>query len=285
MPIDYAKARALRTAGRCYSYDEKTSALYALGIGLASDPLDRRELRFVYGKDMVTMPTMATVVAWGCDALAETGIDFAKVVQGEQRLTIHRPLPSAAEIVAGWQVDEIVDKGPGRGALIVHSFDLRLAETGEPLATLGRTTFARGDGGFGGPAVAGPEPHPIPERPCDRELEIPVQADQALIYMLSGDTNPLHVDPEVAEAAGFPVPILHGLCTYGIACRAVLSAYTGLDPTPLRQFDVRFSSPVYPGDTIRFRMWRDGAVVSFEADISSRDVVVLRNGKAVLDAP
>lgn len=284
MAIDYARAIQLKTTGRRFRYTERDTILYALGLGFGGDPLDPRELRFVYEKDLRTMPTMATVVAWGADALAETGVDFSKLVQGEQRLTVHRPLPASGEVIADWEVKEIVDKGPGKGALIFHEFQIRDAASGAMLATLGRTSFARGDGGFGGPTHGGPEPHELPSRAPDDITAITVPCSLALIYRLSGDLNPLHADPQVARAAGFPRPILHGLATYGLACRAVLETWTDLDPEPLRQFDVRFSSPVYPGDTILLRMWRDGEIVSFDAQVPDRDVTVLKNGRAVLAA-
>lgn len=282
MAIDYEHALSLKTSGRRFRYSTRDTILYALGLGFGDNPEDPRELRFVYEKHLHAMPTMATVVAWGADALAETGVDFSKLVQGEQRLTLYAPLPVAGEVTADWEVKEIVDKGAGRGALIIHEFRIRDAANGALLALLGRTSFARGDGGFGGPSEGGPAPHPIPDRAPDRELAIVVARNQALIYRLSGDDNPLHVDPEVARLMGFPKPLLHGLATYGVACRAVLNAWTGFDPAPLRAFDVRFSAPVFPGDEIHFRMWKDGDVVSFEASVPARNATVLRNGRAVL---
>jgi acyl dehydratase len=282
MPIDYPRALALKTTGRRFRYGTRGTILYALGLGFGSNPDDPRELRFVYEKDLLAVPTMATIVAWGADTLAETGVDFARLVQGEQRLTVHGPLPPAGEVVADWQVKDIVDKGAGRGALIIHEFEIRDAASGAPLATVGRTSFARGDGGFGGPATGGPTPHPIPDRPPDRSCQVSIAGNQALIYRLSGDDNPLHADPEVARRAGFPGPILHGLATYGVGCRAVLQTWADLDPGRLRAFDVRFSAPVFPGDDILFRMWRDDDTISFEAHVPARDSVVLRNGRAVL---
>jgi acyl dehydratase len=282
MPIDYEKAVQLKTRGRRFTYGQRETMLYALGLGFGADPLDVKQLRFVYEKDLRVVPTMATIVAWGSDALEETGIDFTKLVQGEQRLTVHNPLPPSGEIVADWDVREIVDKGPGKGALVIHEYTLRDGATGTLLATLGRTSFARGDGGFGGPTQGGPQPHEVPEREPDRSIDLPIPPGLALIYRLSGDLNPLHADPAVAAKAGFDRPILHGLATYGIACRGILEAWTDLDPAPLRQFDVRFSSPVFPGDTMRLRMWRNDNVVSFEGVVPERGATVLKNGRAVL---
>jgi acyl dehydratase len=144
------------------------------------------------------------------------------------------------------------------------------------------TAFARGDGGFGGPKEGAPEPHAVPDRAPDLVHEAATRPDQAFLYALSGDRNPLHRDPNVARMAGFPRPILHGLCTYGIACRSVLSAVCDYDPARITGFDVRFSAPVFPGETIVTEMWVDGAIVSFRSKVKERDVVCLNNGKCTL---
>jgi acyl dehydratase len=178
-----------------------------------------------------------------------------------------------------------LDKGPGKGAVLVGETVLRDKASGEKLVTLISSTFARADGGFGGPNEGGPEPHVVPTRAPDTEVAIKTNPNQALIYRLSGDRNPLHADPNFAKAAGFDRPILHGLCTYGVTCRAVLSAYCGFDPTLIRGHDVRFSAPVFPGETIVTRMWKDGNIVSFEASVAERPgVTVIKNGKCTLAA-
>jgi acyl dehydratase len=152
--------------------------------------------------------------------------------------------------------------------------------TGERIATATQTTFCRGDGGFGGPPREAPPVHAIPERPPDHVCDLTTRPETALIYRLSGDPNPLHVDPAVAKAAGFPRPILHGLATFGIAGHAILKTVCGYDPARLTAIAGRFSAPVFPGDTIRTELWRDGAVVSFRARVVERDVVALNNGRA-----
>jgi acyl dehydratase len=149
------------------------------------------------------------------------------------------------------------------------------------LATLTRTAFARADGGFGGP----PDTRAItvaPERQPDVTIELPTRRDQALLYRLCGDRNALHADPAVARAAGFETPILHGLCTYGMACRAVLQAFCDYDPACIREFSVRFSAPVFPGDLLTVDLWRDARDVWFEVGVRARDVKVIRNGRATL---
>src|SRR5690349_15308471 len=190
-------------------------------------------------------------------------------------------MPGAAGSLADERITGAFDKGE-KGAIVIIEKTLRLKETGEKLCTLSATTVARGDGGFGGPKEGAPEPHPLPARAPDFVQPCDTRPDQAFLYALSGDRNPLHRDPKVAKLAGFPRPILHGLCSYGTACRAVISTICKYDPTKLTSFDVRFSSPVYPGETIVTEMWVDGSVVSFRSKLKERDVVVLNNGKCTL---
>jgi acyl dehydratase len=166
--------------------------------------------------------------------------------------------------------------------VIYSETKVRSAADGQPMYTLLSTTFARGDGGFGGPAGSGPEPHTIPSRKPDLTHTVETRKDQALLYRLNGDRNPLHSDPELAKRVGFPVPILHGLCTYGNACRAILTAVCKYDHTKIAGFDVRFSSPVYPGESIATDIWVDGKTVSFRCRVPERDVTVINNGKCTL---
>lgn len=154
--------------------------------------------------------------------------------------------------------------------------------SGDVLAVMLSTIFARADGGFGGPAGSGPAPHALPDRAPDKSLDLKTRPDQALLYALSGDRNPLHRDPDVAAAAGFPQPILHGLCTYGHAVRAVVTSMLDHDPDGIREIEGRFSAPVYPGETIRTEMWRDGNVISFRCFVTERDLLVINNGKVVV---
>ncbi|MDE2352918.1 MAG: MaoC family dehydratase, partial [Alphaproteobacteria bacterium] len=193
-----------------------------------------------------------------------------------------RALPPEGELIADSRVTEAYDKGAGKGAVVYTETRVRSAADGEAMFTLGSTTFARGDGGFGGPKEGAPAPHALPDRAPDLVHECDTRVDQALLYALSGDRNPLHRDPNVAKMAGFPRPILHGLCTYGTACRAVISTVCRYDATKITGFDVRFSAPVFPGETIVTEMWVDGPVISFRSKVKERDVVVLNNGKCTL---
>jgi len=265
-----------------HSYTTRDSALYALGVGLGFDPLDEAQLRFVYEADMLALPTMAVVLAYPGFWLKEpwTGVDWVKVLHGEQGLRIHRPLPAAATVVGRTRVTGIVDKGDGRGALIYSEREVVDKASGEPLCTLTMTAIARGDGGCGGTSGSTKPVHRLPERAPDDTCDLPTLPQAALIYRLSGDFNPLHADPAVARAAGFKAPILHGLATLGVAGHALLRQRCGYDPVRLRSLDLRFSAPVYPGETLRTEMWRDGEVVSFRTWALERDVVVLDSGRA-----
>ena len=175
------------------------------------------------------------------------------------------------------RIVEIVDKGEGKGALVYSERQVTDKATGELLATLTQTTFCRG---FGGPKRDTPPAHPLPERAPDLVCVLPTRPEMALIYRLSGDVNPLHAEPEFARAAGFPRPILHGLATFGVAGHALLKSVCGYDPARLTAISGRFSAPVFPGETIRTEIWREGGVVSFRARVVERDVVTVNNGRA-----
>jgi acyl dehydratase len=203
------------------------------------------------------------------------------VVDGERDITFHRPLAAVANLVVDSRVLAVFDKGKDKGAVIRHQTVLK-NEKGEELATLVASRFARGDGGFGGPSEGQPEPHKVPARSPDKSIDISTRADQALIYRLCGDRNPLHSDPEFARHAGFPRPILHGMCTFGITCRGILQTYADYDPAAFKQHAARFSSPVFPGETVTLDLWKDGNVISFEARVKARNVAVIKSGKTVL---
>ena len=294
MPIFYPDILDQKTAARTFTYGDKDVMLYALGVGMGRDPMNETELPFVYEKGLKVIPTAATVLASaggrparGADETPPkpghrpSQINFLMVVHGEQKVELHRPLPASGTFTAQGRTIGAFDKGKDKGAVIVNE-TVWTDEAGEKVATLTGSTFARGDGGFGGPTEGQPEPHAIPSRKADLSVDIPTREDQALLYRLNGDRNPLHSDPDVAKRAGFPRPILHGLCTYGITCRAVLQAITGFDPDQIMSHQARFSAPVFPGDTITVDLWKDGTVISFEARVAARNATVIKNGKTVL---
>ncbi len=282
MTIVYDKLRALDIPEVVQTYTEKDAILYALGLGLGHDPLNADALPFVYEPAFKVLPTFAVVLGWpGFWARdLDTGIDWVKLVAGEQGLTLHRPLQPRGTVVGKTRVTEIIDKGPGKGALVYSERVVTDQATGERIATATQTTFCRGDGGFGGPPREAPPVHALPERAPDQICDLATRPETALIYRLSGDPNPLHVDPAVAMAAGFPRPILHGLATFGVAGHAILKTVCGYDPARLTAIAGRFSAPVFPGETIRTEIWRDGSLVSFRARVVERDVIALNNGRA-----
>ncbi|MHB0773008.1 MaoC family dehydratase [Bradyrhizobium sp. 1.29L] len=285
MPIKYEELMALKKFGQEYSYTERDVMLYAYGIGMGADPLDERELAFVNDatatpRPLKVVPTFASVAALGA-APGEMNINRVMSVDGERDITFHKPLSTLAHVVADSSVLAVFDKGKDKGAVIRYQTALKDTE-GDLLATLVISRFARGDGGFGGPSGCQAKPHQVPTRAADRTIDITTRPDQALVYRLCGDRNPLHSDPEFARRAGFPKPILHGMCTYGITCRAILQTYADHDPTAFRRHAARFSSPVYPGETLTVEMWKDGNLISFEAKVRARGATVVSNGMAIL---
>jgi acyl dehydratase len=294
MPIYYPDILDQRTAARTFTYGDKDVMLYALGIGLGADPMGEKELPFVYESGLKVVPTAATVLTGANSRPAEgrpapqlpaghrqSQMNFVMMVHGEQKVELHKPLPTSGTFTAEGRTIGAWDKGEGKGAVVMNE-TVWTDEKGEKAATLTMSMFYRGDGGFGGPTEGQPEPHAVPTRSPDVSVDISTRPDQALLYRLNGDRNPLHSDPEFARRAGFPRPILHGLCTYGLTCRAVLQAITDYDPDQILSHQVRFSSPVFPGETIALDLWRDGKQISFEAKVKERGVTVIRNGLTVL---
>jgi len=212
----------------------------------------------------------------------ESTVDYTKVLHGEQYLTLHRPLPAAGKVVGRGRIVDLLDKGRDKGAVLYAERTILDKASGAPIATLTSAAVLRGDGGFGGKSGPQPEPHKLPEGSPKTHVDIKTHLNSALIYRLSGDWNPLHANPKVAAAGGFKTPILHGLCTYGVAGRALVKACCGGDPARLKSMQVRFSAPVFPGETIRTEMWPDGNRVSFRARVVERDLVVLNNGLATV---
>ncbi|MEM1274366.1 MAG: MaoC/PaaZ C-terminal domain-containing protein [Pseudomonadota bacterium] len=268
-----------------HRYTDHDCILYALGLGLG-DPEDKRHLSAVYegSDDFAALPSFVNVLGmpsfWAKDP--STGITWQKIVHGEHAYTLHAPLPPHAEIVGRTRLTGLVDKGEGKGALIYTERDVSSAD-GRRLATVKSTLFARADGGFGGPQGPLKTVHALPERAPDVYFDFGTSKRAALIYRLSGDKNPLHADPDIAAKVGFERPILHGLCTMGIAAWSIPMALRDGDFAALTHQEVRFSAPVYPGETIRTEIWEDGDVISFRARVLERDVIVLSNGRARLN--
>lgn len=256
---------------------KRDAALYALSCGLGADPMDENQLDFVdYHREIKILPSMPVVLAnrSGFMADAQTGINFVQVVHGEQSVEIFAPIPTGVEITGRTTITSIVDKGAGRGAVMTMERDIFGAED----TLLARTTagvFLRGNGGFGGSAGTAEPRHRVPESPPDITITLPTRPEQALYYRFNGDDNPLHASPKFAARAGFPRPILHGLCTFGVVTHALIKALGNYDPASLKSFGCRFSSPIFPGETIQTEIWTSGAL---RARAVERDVVIVGHG-------
>lgn len=263
------------------AYSRRDTMLYALGLGYGHQPTDEAELRYVYEADLIAAPTYPVVLGnpgpWMTDP--RTGIEWVKSLHGEQGLRVYKPLPVEGTVVGRNRVVGVIDKGEGRGALLMLERDVIDQATGEICATRTSTSFLRGDGGCGAPPMEQKKPHALPERAPDLTHDVYSRPEAALIYRLSGDYNPVHADPKVAAKAGFARPILHGLCTYGMIGRALVTTICDGDPTRLREAGGRFSAPVYPGETISVDVWKEGAGrYGFRARVAERNVVVFNNG-------
>ncbi len=285
MALDYDDLMATSVVDLEHSYRDVHTMLYAVSVGMGRDAVNPAELPYVYeqGEPLRTMPSMATVLVPDMFP-PDLGWDFSQVLHVEQRLELYRPLPPSGDLLINKRIAAAYDRGPTHGALVLFEAEARLAKDETALFTIGNTIMARADGGFGGPRGKGPTAHRVPRRDPDLSCDLDTRSDQALLYRLNNDRNPLHADPELAQRVGYPVPILHGLCSYGVACHAILKTICNYDFTLIRGMDARFSSPVLPGDTITTDMWQEGNVVSFQCSVKDRDVVVIRNGKCTLAA-
>lgn len=282
MPLNPDKLLSLKVPDVEQTYGPKDCILYALGLGLGQDPVNADELAFVYEKNLKVLPTYALVQGYSPFWLrdADFGLTWTHVVHGEQGLVLHRPVAPQGTVIGCNRIVDVVDKGEGKGALIYSERKVSDKATGALLATLTQTTFCRGDGGFGGPQRETPPPHALPQRAPDLTCDLSTRPEMALIYRLSGDVNPLHVDPDFARAGGFPRPILHGLATFGVAGHALLKSVCNYQQERLTAMAGRFSAPVFPGETIRTEIWRDDGIVSFCARVVERDVIAINNGRA-----
>ena len=262
-------------------YDPRDAILYALGVGTGlSDKID--ETSFLFERDLQVLPTMALVLGtpgfWPMDP--GSGLDWLNILHGEQRLKIFEPLDAFGTMIGETKVTDIADKGPGNAALVRAVKELR-TPSGLLVAEASETWVARGAGGFGGERnlLGNPLP-PVPPRNPEFEAVLPTSLSQGATYRLSGDRNPLHIDPDIAQRAGFDRPILHGLSTMGLVGRALVHACCGGIAKNLHEIGGRFTAPVYPGDTIRTHIWQDNDIIQFRAEVIERGEVVVANGLA-----
>lgn len=294
MAIDYHYLKSKHFPPVRQSYEERDTMLYALTLGLGNAPLDAAAFPYVYEGavgGLKVLPTQAVVLGypgfWAGNK--DTGINALKLLHGEQRMQLHAPLPASGTVVGLNRITHLIDKGADRGAIMVTERTLK-AEDGNTLATIQQVTFLKGDGGFSQLGAGQPSDKPLPSlQPTPEEIAPDyvdtwkIRPEAALLYRLMGDFNPLHADPAVAEKSGFDRPILHGLATYGIAAFAVIRQCTHLVGETLVAFDVRFSAPVFPGETLQTEIWRVPHAENeflLKARVLERDQLVLTHGRA-----
>ena len=284
MPTTLDQLMALRQDQVATSFTERDTMLYALAIGMGRDPMDETELSYVYERrgDLRAVPSQAVTVARH-NLIFDCGLNLDKTLHGEQVLTLHRPLPPAAEVVADHRVVNVFDKGPAKG-LLIEAETRAYTRDGVPLFDIYNLYFARADGGIGSSGGTQRAPHPMPQRAPDLTRRTTTQTGQGLLYRLTGDRNPIHADPKVAREAGFERPILHGSCTLAIACREVLAGVCDYDANRMQTFGTRFTAPVIPGEVIETDIWVDGDQVSFRCRVPERGVTVLDHGQCRIAA-
>jgi acyl dehydratase len=277
MPIDPKQALGRELGEGKYSYTKDQVILYHLGVGAGNPPTDKNELEYCYEKNLKVLPSFGVIPTFG--AMGGLGnvpglkFNFAMLLHGEQDLQIHQPIPPEATLTNRGKVAELWDKG--KACLCVLQVD-STDESGRPLFTNRFGLFLRGEGGFGG--ESGPKAGNLPpERAPDGVIESRTLPQQALLYRLSGDKNPLHADPEFAKLGGFDRPIIHGLCSYGIVCKAVVDEVLGGDVTKVARYQARFAGVGFPGETYLTSFWRDGQKILIQAKSKERDAVIIAN--------
>ncbi len=282
--MDLERLKSFRLPPLEHRYSEKDTILYALGLGYGDSPADSSQLRFVYEDNLQAVPSLCNVLAhpgfWV--RRPELGFDWIRLLHGEQAFEIDRPLPPQGAVRGVYDIVSVEDKGKGKGAIMHVVKQLFDVASSERLASVTSVYMLRGDGGFGGFGTPPAPPDPLPDAVPDRAVDIASLPQSALIYRLSGDLNPIHADPVAAAKAGFPRPILHGLCTMGMATRAIVDSLAAGDPACLKALSVRFSKPVFPGETLRMEIFTTATGARFRARVLERDVIVLDRGSATV---
>ena len=277
MPVDPTKAVGFELPERKGEWNQDDVILYHLGIGAGVPPTDPNELAYTYEENLKVLPSYGVIPVSGAltsmAGIPGVDINFAMVLHGEQDLEIKKTIPPQAKVVHRSRVADIFDKG--KAALIILEVETG-EEGGDPLFVNRISIFARGEGGFGG--ESGPKAgNQAPDRAPDYQKESTTLPQQALLYRLNGDKNPLHADPEYAKMGGFDTPILHGLCSYGVVCKAVVDTVFDGDTTKVGRYQARFAGVVFPGETIVTSMWKEGDKILVEAKTKERDTPVISN--------
>jgi len=277
MPIDPKQALGRELGEGRYSYTRDQVILYHLGVGAGNPPTDKNELEYCYEKNLKVLPSFGVIPTFGAmgglGSVPGLKFNYALLLHGEQDLVIHQPIPPEAKVANRAKVAELWDKG--KACLCVLQVDTS-DESGRPLFTNRFGLFLRGEGGFGG--EPGPKAGNVaPERAPDGVIESRSLPQQALLYRLSGDKNPLHADPEFAKMGGFDRPILHGLCSYGIVCKAVVDGVLGGDVSKVARYQARFAGVAFPGETYHVSWWREGKQILIQAKSKERDAAIISN--------
>ncbi|MGH0033428.1 MAG: MaoC/PaaZ C-terminal domain-containing protein [Myxococcota bacterium] len=278
MPIDPSKALGAELGAGEASWTQDDVILYHLGVGAGNPPTDANELEYTYEKNLKVLPSYGVIPVFsslgGLGQVEGLEFNFALLLHGEQDIQIHKPLPTHATVVSSGKVAELWDKG--KACLCVLEVETREKESGDALFTNRFGIFLRGEGGFGG--EKGPEAgNAPPEREPDGVIERASLPQQALLYRLSGDKNPLHADPEFAKMGGFDKPITHGLCSYGIVCKAVVDEVLGGDVTKVARYQARFRGVAFPGETYVVKYWKEGDQIIVEASSKERGAPIISN--------
>ncbi len=282
MPIDRDLAMSATFPEGSGGWKNDDVIMYALGVGAGNPQTDPGELEYTYEKNLKVLPSFPTVVnaGGGANIFGTPGLKFnpALMLHGEQDVEIHQTLPPEAKVTSTARIADIFDKG--KAALMIMEIATK-DESGAPMYTTRMSLFLRGEGGFGGPP--GPKVgNEAPDREPDGIIESPTLPQQALLYRLNGDKNPLHCDPDFAKSAGFDIPIIHGLCSYGIVCKAVVDGALDGDVTKVARYQARFKGVGFPGETYLTRYWREGNQILIEAYSKERDAIIISNAAITL---
>jgi acyl dehydratase len=278
MPIDPSKALGAEVGGGEGSWTQDDVILYHLGVGAGVPATDANELEYAYEKNLKVLPSFGVIPVFGAlgglGAVPGLEFNFAMLLHGEQDIEIHKPIPTAANIVSSGKVVGLYDKG--KAALCVLEVETREKESGDALFTNRFSLFLRGEGGFGGESgpKVGNQP---PDRAPDGQVERTLLPQQALLYRLSGDKNPLHADPEFAKMGGFDKPIIHGLCSFGVVCKAVVDEALGGDVTKVGRYQVRFAGVGFPGETYVVSWWNEAGKILVQASSKERGAPIITN--------
>ncbi|QHE84157.1 MaoC/PaaZ C-terminal domain-containing protein [Hydrogenophaga sp. BPS33] len=287
MPLDPHRVLAHRFQPVEQTYGPRDAMLYALGIGYGRQTPSAAELDFLFEERLKVPPTFAVTLGFKSIRDENLGIDFARVVHSEQQLILHQPLPPTARVVCHLRVPRLVDRGADKGAMLYLEREVRDADSQALYATSTMVSYCRGDGGFRAEPEAAPAAMSVPNTPCEQAFDATLPDNAAFIYRLSGDYNPLHVNPAFASQAGFQKPILHGLLLLGEAGRLALGAYGGHAPERMRSIQCRFTRPTFAGDAIEVGFWRlpedplgepDTLALAFRVRVPLRGETALDNG-------